>query len=324
MKEWLPSTEFDYHWPPSGPFVGCNRLRCENCGRRVVTSDGANQYRHYACRCREEDVAFAAPMSQVLDPFTYETRPWRCEGHPSLQLPATIDGIALDDATNWSALVRELWTGARVIPAIPGAIGPTFWVERLFWVLPNGEKRDAVAHAIAALLDDKEVLLLASALTFFRRAPFAPGAERISTLVRTRPERLVGVVHPHDPVTTLWSYAADILSLRSMPGDDDAPRDVVARDTLRERAVAPPGVDSALFSMSRNDHGWLREHADAVVVAASNWDTALYVLRGLPAEKLGALAASIVARGQATRDAVLAELRLNHSEATVRAFDARV
>src|SRR5262245_31290786 len=143
-RHWLPPEPFEFGW--TSP-VGCNNLRCERCGspvRAEVTGEG----RHYACACQRHDetgVFQIGGESDDLYPLTLTE--WVCAGHPDLRLPATLDGVRLDAATDWDAVAV---TAVLTPPFTPPRVELwQAWLTRLYRLL--GAERAFVSRALAGL-----------------------------------------------------------------------------------------------------------------------------------------------------------------------------
>lgn len=100
---WLPPEPYEFGWAGA---VGCNNLRCEHCGEPVRSEVPANgTRRRYACGCQQEDVVSIYRIGGESEDLYPALTGWICDGHPDLLLPTTLDGVRLDTAIDWDALV---------------------------------------------------------------------------------------------------------------------------------------------------------------------------------------------------------------------------
>src|SRR5438046_251211 len=91
-KGWLPAEPFDYY----GDRFGCNRLQCGRCRQRVQSTllpDGEG--RQYACACLEHDAYEYHLLGSDEGQLHELVTAWDCGGHPELQLPTVLDGVAI-------------------------------------------------------------------------------------------------------------------------------------------------------------------------------------------------------------------------------------
>ena len=254
---WLPDEPFDHQFLLA-PAIGCNRLVCERCGRRVVVTAGPGVARSYACACVRHVAAADRALDEPMDPVG-DVLPWQCAGHPALSLPAEVDGVRLDAATDWTVVAREgLALGAPPHPSLRGI--PGFAVLRLYRVLewPSGAP---LARAVGDLLVDDDARVRRAAARFFEDAHLAPGAERLGLVARDRLDLYAGVADP-DGRGTLWDWLLRALAGRL--GQNDVP----ALEAVRAAAVRPPGIGYVLFTLASADGDWVRAHADEIVAAA--------------------------------------------------------
>jgi hypothetical protein len=309
---WLPDDPHDYHWPVRGPFIGCNRLRCEKCGQTVSVTTGAIS-RRYACACTRHEAVSAWSVSDPIDPISEERLPWSCAGHAPLALPATVDGVKLDAGTDWQALVRDVFSGAIAPPLPPGADKLRgFIVQRLYHLLAAPAPA-AIAQAIADALTDGDPRVRACALIFYDGRPSASGAERLAILMRDRPELFVGVRDPGSQTFTLLDWWLEAIAWRI--GSDP-----LATEQLERRALVAPGVRDRLFVLAAEERPWLLANADGVLDAdPTGWSRLLNALHDAAPDELAAVAHRIRNKGLARESEILDWARGNLSpEATAR------
>jgi hypothetical protein len=326
---WLPTAAFDRHWAALAPQIGCNHLHCSSCDcdvrqasgfagdgglspqsvydflGGVTPADGKTPPRHpegrgrlYACRCHVAHVYSTHAVTEPFDPMSGDTAPWSCAGHPPLELPATVEGVALDDASNWAAFARGVFSGAQapvVDPAVRYVEG--FFVQRIYNAL-IGAPAGALARAVANLLTDGEPLVRLAAIRFFQLNPEAAGGERLVAAIRDHAALFVGVRDPNATTATLWDSLVEALDWR-MRNDPEA------LEQVKARALVAPGIGRVLYSLAWQHPDWVIAHASDILAAApSEWGTLLNALSQQPAARLAALA--IVAAKYASATDILA------------------
>jgi hypothetical protein len=285
--EWLPTEPFDFDWVQLTPIVGCNRLRCGSCNVEVrslvgfelgpglseaevyalVAAGDASRFspspscRIYACP-HFNTVAkmfFRVEPENDYEPFT----PWSCGGHPKLLLPAVLEGVAVDENSDWTELGRRSFAGTLGVSLHPSVDRESgFWLQRLCRLvgLPVAEE---IAHAAAALVLDPDPRVRLGAIVFFRLGWNAPGAELMAPALRDHPELFADVLVPPDPIT-LERQLLDMLSYRIANHLDDQ----VAIEQMRaalSRRFAPLGMRQSLYSMAEVDQKWLLANGDQIV-----------------------------------------------------------
>lgn len=287
--EWLPVEPFDFDWVQLTPIVGCNRLRCGQCNVEVrslvgfelgpnlkatedevyalvAAGDGSRfapspHSRLYACR-HFNTVAnsfFRAEPDNDYAPFT----PWGCAGHPKLSLPAVLEGVAIDEKSDFTELARRSFAGTLGVSLHPSVDRePGFWLQRLCRLvgMPVAEK---IAHAAASLVLDPDPRVRLGVIGFFRLGWNAPGAERLAPALRDHPELFADVLVPPDPIT-LERQLLDVLSYRLANHLNDQ----VAIEEMRaalSRRFAPLGMEQSLYSVAEVDQKWLLANGDQIV-----------------------------------------------------------
>jgi hypothetical protein len=281
----LPSEPFDYQWLRMGPLVGCNQLRCTQCGQALIvrtpsrrayaelvqlTEDerparlsnlgnaapGPQTVRVYGCACRVQSVEGGHQASQsTLDED--EQVPWQCAGHPVLPLPTRLDGVELDVDCNWTALAR-----ARLLESPPRDVPPALqdvagaWVGRLYALL-DARVRPRLAAAVASLLEDPAPQVRMGALRFFRDHFDAPEAASVGRAVLGHVE-LFPVAPVYERQQGLRSMAVEALSW-IVPSDD------TSLEALRLLATTVPGIGMFLGTLERHDAEWCAANRARIV-----------------------------------------------------------
>ncbi len=294
---WLPTEPFDYDWVFVGPAIGCNHLACGECGVEVRSLLGfdlppdieaAEVYeligkndrsrfvesvksRIYACRHHaivatgREFLANPPQYGEGLVNFDYPpSTPWECGCHPALSLPAVLEGVAVDEKTDWGQLARQSFAGKLGVSLHPSIdrFG-WFWLQRLYRLLGDLPSAAKIASAAADQLTDPDPRVRLNAIEFFLRESNAPGAERLASALRDHPELFVDVRVDEDP-TTLERYLLQAI----LPEIANRLGDTVAIELMRaalsrrfEWSLEPWLVGIA----ARVDQKWLLEHGDEVV-----------------------------------------------------------
>lgn len=286
----VPRLPHEFHLRGLLKPVGCNRLRCAECGAFVdartgwvptedfspekvfgraswgrgalpLIKDPETPYRLYVCRC----TAWWATSLAYLDPPDAgpddERPPWRCDGHPALELPATVDGLELATAAGISLFLGEALSGWAPVGApedsnpFPGA-----WLNRLYAQTVGTPIAAAVSEGVVGALTSDDPLHRAAALHFITRYPLAPGTERLRNIARDDLELFHDV---EDPTTELPLEYNLLRTLglqerahRVRPEGSGPRLDVI--EFLRARVVAVPGLGGAVYPvLAEFDAPWL-------------------------------------------------------------------
>ncbi len=210
----MPNDPSEHAPPCMLAAVGCNRLRCGQCGAMVRWHDalhcpedasarveelyaaadwGALDFtapttvgRLYACRC----IVFVAPRTTLMidpdpDPMVDASLPWRCDGHPLASLPVDVDGVQIGKDTDLAALVARNAEGE-----LPEAADPTikqFPVEWLFRLRGRLEGLPLASKLEGAIVDsaiEGSELARGQALQFFRGYADSPFFDSLLELIR--------------------------------------------------------------------------------------------------------------------------------------------
>lgn len=293
---WLPDLDADHAWGARGPTPGCNQVRCAGCQEMVASwpdlkvASGAPlaaemlhrdgpaaglasgglvdmpDARLYACACTVTSTFGHRILAPEGGPDRGQAPlPWRCDGHPRLALPATVDGehLSLDDleATVAAALAGQL-PAATPWPADQAKGMPAAWVARLYVILGPGPPREAIGRAAAAACKHADARTRGAALDFYLTHPIAPGAERVSGLVRDTPEAFGGIPIPWFPSVDLSDLTWRVLEQRLfVAGADGGAADATALDLARASALqSATGRDLALMRIAHWDRAWFHAH----------------------------------------------------------------
>lgn len=282
--------------------VGCTRIRCDGCGAFVRNVPGlafrtrADQphatlselydtkdlasspllhatepdFRLYLCRCNRwlESSAHAC-REPDLDPLTDPQMPWRCAGHPPLE-------IGTDE-------LREMATRgfSGVVP--PGT--PDFDAERGDWLV---RLRARLAPVDRAVLDSVALTSLQAAdaktrglaIRYFYITGEEAGARRMFALLSSDRASFAGVPDPVTDVATdktleesMWRVIAPL-----------GPSDTSVRSALRAEALSGRAGRSVFSAIAQDDTAWLREHIDDLgrAAGAANVEVLVKSLAQLP------------------------------------------
>jgi hypothetical protein len=276
---WLPTEPFEFGW---ADLVGCNALRCTCCGEPVrseVLPDG--ERRRYACGCHRRDTVWRYRIGAESEDLYPAFTDWACGGHPDFELPAVLDGVELDAATDWDALVAEAALRPPFEP--PGAELYALWITRLYRLL--GAERTVLSQAVAGLLSAEDPRLVRAAYDFFTNERKATGAELLAGSVAGRREWLNTTPDPRQPSSSLLNGAAMLLHERLLVVDDTgAPVDGPALGLAKELALAGIGPSDSPLTFHDYDPDWLWAHSGALIRANAEWvDTLVYISAWAPA-----------------------------------------
>ncbi|WP_163509671.1 hypothetical protein [Fodinicola acaciae] len=261
---WLPVEAFEVGWAMA---VGCNNLRCPDCGE-TVRSDGQQGHtvRRYWCACLEHLETWTYWVGGEPEDLYPERLSWICAGHPSLKLPAILDGVTLDAGTDWVAVAAAAMVEEPFRP--PGIDIRQAWLVRLLHLLPR-EQRVALGTAIATLLYSTDPRQVSGAIRFFITEWKAPGAERISAMVISRRDWLAETPAPDTPSASLFDNALLLLHSRLLDTGRNADRPALA--LAKELALSGVGPGNTAISLLNHDPKWLWANARSLVRARPDW-----------------------------------------------------
>jgi hypothetical protein len=281
---------YDFAWPLADVPVGCNRLRCKKCGELVrsgnhfgpgrafmarwlealrapdwdaLVADGvlakSDLYRLYVCACSQH----AETSYRFLDDeeawlATGAPPPWSCDGHPRLALPATVDGVALDDATDFDALAARALAGRQAPTAGFGA----HWLSRVYHLIKHHAAGARLSRAVLAQIASPDAAVRVEAVDFFRRNPTAPGGDELVQLGRDHRDWFAGVTNPKAPDTDLMYYLLQALACRLDEGDH-TPLPFVEEELLKPG----PKPGYLIGALTRHAPDWLHQHRGAILAA---------------------------------------------------------
>jgi len=229
-RHWVPADPCEFAPGDSIlPAVGCNRLRCTDCGAFVRNLPGLGRatgasldpvalfessapaqlagvvpdtlVRLYVCRCRLHG-EHVTRLLETDDALRGVGLPWACAGHPAARFPLRLDGALIDPAPPLDDLVDDLLCAripAALHPAIRDLAG--FQAVRIHRLLDAAETRHALADGVADRLTHPDPLRRRGALGFYRLVPLARGAETVIALRHRR--SLWSVADPCDPQIAL-------------------------------------------------------------------------------------------------------------------------
>jgi hypothetical protein len=288
----LPDDPTD-HSAPNLPVLGCNRLRCPLCGALVRSARGVGRkkgapldeiyaspelakadgvvrtqdiFRFYVCRCLASLENSWRRLAET-DPDVMgdgPQMPWRCSGHPLVELPHDFDGAPVTSEADLVALVRRVATGWRPPQTPEGFRKGSRWLAKLYHQLAGTSYQPAVERQALALLEDGEPGVRAHALHFFILVPTAAARRKAMDILDGDRSRFTGVP---DAVT-------DVMGDRTLEdGLWRVLRDAVgqverARQLARKEALTPGKGRRAVFDpLAEHDSDWLVEHALDIVRA---------------------------------------------------------
>jgi hypothetical protein len=254
----IPVSDFapDYLWAKNGIHQGCNHLICLRC-KMAVSQKPVGEQRHYRCNCSEEVETNIRSLADIEAWGLAEPPPWHCGGHPQLALPAEVDGVMIT-RSNLNEIAKAALSGAipLVLPMVAQSY-PVAWLHRLYRLLME----PALALNIISQLGSPE--LLPSIADFYRREPFAPGAERLIQQAFT----LLGVPNPQYPGKTLDQWLQVVLAARL----ETDPQALEIAKNLVVRAVPTASLLEALVT---EDQEWVGKNLLAIFMAAPSLELA--------------------------------------------------
>lgn len=264
--DWLPETPFDRDFGDLSPAIGCNNLTCQKCGERVESEVTAARphVRDYRCACAT--LAVASPFVPSK-PATYEDEgpPWACAGHAPLTIPASLDGVQLDDAMDVDTLVTDVMDGIEpaTVPWPPKTSRPGLWLVRVAVATMPSDFAVRLCMAVAGRLEDPDPLRQRAAWEFYWHLPDAPGGERLGVAFGRMQARFATTMDPVRGTTKLHWFAVDTLQRRmTVRNDDGSPADTQALQALRDAVVNGPDPKQGLFVLGLIDAAWLCSNAD--------------------------------------------------------------
>jgi len=278
----LPADPTDYLTPGAPGVLGCNQLRCKRCGAPVrhvvgravaagttfgeayaqadlatspVLIDDATQDRRYLCRC-------AAWLESASHRMEDPRMPWRCAGHPTVELPHDIDGVMVAEPLEELALhALDGWIPAAASPELqPGAR----WLVRLAGRLAGTPHRESLARVVAHEIDAPSPKRRSLALQFFVGAPSPLGLRRVLEILLGKRTGFAGVpdewfeTGPGDLTLedALWRVT------RHAVGGLES-----ARLLARVEALAGKARPVVLAALAQHDPDWIAESAAAIARA---------------------------------------------------------
>lgn len=297
----IPTDPTEFHAGVYPRALGCNRLRCPECGEWVRNVAGLivsgaelrapeaeaaakiyaladlasvpqaaphTKSRLYVCRCRWRNELELTSLESERE-SDEDPPPWVCAGHPQPTLPLDIDGVVIREDSRVEPLVADALHG--IIPRQGSCVGtPWYWPARAFVRLlhsANGaELAEAVSRAVAKGMADDDVKVRWDVLEFFVQLPIAPGAEEIVAIAAGDRRRVAGVRNPHretrDVLKTLEEKLFLFVHRRAVAGD---PRCIEIERV--EVLNAGRGAAWSLRSLAELDHDWLVDNAERIVIA---------------------------------------------------------
>jgi hypothetical protein len=262
-KKWLPAERFDYGWAS----IGCNQLRCGTCGQWVQSRlEEAQFIRHYECKCQSRDeYDYHVIGSDAGQDREFRTA-WHCAGHPQLPLPFELDGISIAAVGPFVSIVGQTLANPPFIA--PGFRTPSFWVQRLYRLLPTVSQQAAVGNAVAMQLASNDARTARAAMDFFCDIPAAAGGEQVAVIAERERERLRATTDPLSKRgAPLYEQILEAINARLVLLNAGAPVDQAALEIARRALLAGEAGNATMFRLARVDAAWYCEHAADIVRA---------------------------------------------------------
>jgi hypothetical protein len=301
-NRWLPTEPFDYGWW----MFGCNQLRCGSCNHQVRASvpDG-KRYRHYECACQSRDEAhdyfvLGADQGQVQELVTK----WHCGGHPQMPLPVDLDGVQISAVGPFTAIVeRTLASPPFLAPGFPNR---SFWVQRLYCLLPTAAQKAMVGKAVAAQLSSPDPAMINGAFDFFHDQPRAPGGDEVIAIAKRDRDRLRATPDPSLPEQSLYDRALEVteqLLVPPLPGQPAG--NATALELGHSSLLAGEASNGMVFRIAKRDPSWFAAHAaDIVRARPEDVDFVVEALKDFPEAARDEAFRDVAALGEAARASV--------------------
>ena len=186
-EDYFTEDPYVYTGVSSETVVGCNRLRCKDCGEmvRFETKPETIHFRLYECGCRKHecwgrlDHVNAIPDSNPYSDQVYSL-PWVCAGHPIHELPFQFEGTEISERQDFEALVKGVLAGRMPRRKTRGPEKqPLEWLLRLYSLVLDTGIEDRLGRAVGTCLVDPNRRVRARAVEFFIEWPFAHGWEAL-------------------------------------------------------------------------------------------------------------------------------------------------
>lgn len=314
-KDWLPLSPISFHFGAPGVAIGCNQLRCGECGSAVRFAQGWESHSPldhdpaalyeakdwtkvpglvqgsmtlYVCRCNYlfVDLAMAMDLNSEMAVETGEDFPsWGCGGHPQFTLPGTVDGRLLETAEDVEEFVEEILAGAwKKSHPNPVQYGfPGFLLWRLYALVRETELGEKVSHRVLEALTDERPAVRAVAIAFFKVFPDAPGADRLAEIYKLNAKCFTGIPNPFSDQQDLDLHFELALQARTARTYDPA-----ALTIIRENMVGDAPLNGERFHLLQEiDRVWLEDHRDEVLTAVPELiDSWVWMVRAWPEEIL--------------------------------------
>jgi hypothetical protein len=261
---WLPSEPFDHVW---GMF-GCNQLRCGSCKQLVRSRmiEAGSSGRLYECRCQSREEYRCEALDDILEGPTQQPfwTHWRCAGHPKLEFPIVLDGIELSAIGPYGEIVKRTLASPPFIA--PGFSRPSFWVERLFHLMPTESQKANVSRPVGCELSNDDPRIASAAMEFFCALPAAAGAEKLAEVATSDEKRLRTAADPRRPSSTLYERILEAIEARiyMVP---NGPVDSGALEVAHQVLLGGEASIGMLISVASRDQSWFSESVAAIVGA---------------------------------------------------------
>lgn len=335
----------EFFFPPLRN-LGCSNLRCTACGEQVrqvegrLPKSGATPAaihalkslkgksdllkkeskpvvsRFYTCTCVYWAESNERPMVDPDPDPGDRVFPWRCNGHPTAQLPLTLDGVTIEADPDWDAVVR-----AHIGELGRRDSGDQSLLTRIYLMFTGSTDQPEIARAVAGLLEDPSAELRGRALSFFGLFGNAVGAERVAEVAAANPELFADQPDPNRSSWTLAMRLGDTLGRRLMIRDSSGGSvDSAAVDLTRKLAVEPAPRTMLLVGLVAGDASWADANAANIAQAGDDgWKRLLWAHQSNRSDRIGA-----VAKQLATDGVVSAEDLREFARARLQAFAAGV
>ncbi len=286
----LSPEPFDYAFPSLSVAVACNHLSCAGCGHTVRAIDGYTFVPELNLRLKEARAATVEKLvaEKLLQPMaasrTYfcacsafatssvvylneveplaPVPPWRCDGHPQLTLPATLDGERIADDSDFPSLLARAWQ-EKLAPSAAKWNGE--WPSRLYALLEPGPLAERVADAALESLAHSDAQVAVRAALFFATHATLSQAGRLPEAYARDPEHFSRIQNPAEAGHDLRFWLLQSVARRLFEvGSDDA----ATLEFARAMATGPGDKPLQLLGGLRKvDADWVRRNVSALKLA---------------------------------------------------------
>ena len=294
--DFLPKHPAEYNAGFIGQFVGCNHLRCNQCGHDVheftgwaitdrrevvftellrpelwsqlhwMTEAADANTRTYFCKCGQWAVEGLVQLDP-LDPISFEHGfpfHWRCAGHPLITADDVIGGIVFSEILKNSDAALPLLLGELTlddspqIPAFPGVD-----VRRIYALIAGTGNEENFSRSVAGHLLHPSPQVRRQVIEFFHHFPQTAGADALVHAIIDQPELFTDVHDVAGKKATLSEHLWVAVERAVSVGQGGA-----ALQYLRNRLLAGTDRYQTFVSVAMHDWDWIEQNCSEVLQAS--------------------------------------------------------